>query len=127
MSQPFVPSGVMDELNGPGFVAVARALSGVAAAHGLLVPSFRCPPRTPGVDRAITRWPSGARVSVRRAGVPTPAAVEAMVEGVVVANSLGGAAATALRPRLRSAAWGALDRPEPATLRRQVEVVAEAA
>jgi hypothetical protein len=104
----------MDELTGPGFLAVARAVSEVAAAHGLLVPSFRCPPRSPGVDRAITRWPSGARVSVRRAGVPTPQAVEAMVEGVVVANRLGGAAATALRPRLRSAAWTALDRPEPA-------------
>ncbi len=104
----------MDELRGPGFVAVARALSGVAADHGLLVPSFRCPPRTPGVDRAISRWPSGARVSVRRSGLPVPTVVEAMVEGVVVANGLGGAAAAALRPRLRSAAWTALDRPEPA-------------
>jgi len=109
----------MDELSGPGFVAVARAVSGVAAAHGLLVPSFRCPPRTPGVDRAITRWPSGARVSVRRAGVATPAVVEAMVEGVVAANGLTGAAAAALRPRLRSAAWNALDRPEPVLARNQ--------
>lgn len=104
----------MDELRGPGFLAVARALSQVAADHGLLVPSFRCPPRTPGVDRAITRWPSGARISVRRAGLPTSAVVEAMVEGVVVANDLGGAAATALRPRLSAAAWAALDRPRPA-------------
>jgi hypothetical protein len=104
----------MDELRGPGFLAVARALSQVAADHGLLVPSFRCPPRTPGVDRAITRWPSGARVSVRRAGLPTPAVVEAMVEGVVVANDLKGAAATALRPRLHAAAWVALERPQPA-------------
>ena len=104
----------MDELSSPGFLAVARALSLVAADHGLLVPSFRCPPRTPGVDRAITRWPSGARVSVRRAGVALPSVVEAMVEGVIVANGLRGAAATALGPRLRSAAWAALDRPEPA-------------
>lgn len=116
----------MDELSGPGFLAVARAVSGVAADHGLLVPSFRCPPRTPGVDRAITRWPSGARVSVRRAGVPAPSAVEAMVEGVVVANGLGGAAA-ALRPRLRAAAWAALDRPEPAIARDEMRSVAQAA
>jgi len=117
----------MDELSGPGFLAVARALSAVATDHGLLVPSFRCPPRTPGVDRAITRWPSGARVSVRRAGVPTPSAVEAMVEGVVVANGFGGAAATALRPRLRSAAWAALDRPEPARARSEMRPVTRAA
>ena len=117
----------MDELRGPGFVAVARALSGVAADHGLLVPSFRCPPRTPGVDRALSRWPSGARISVLRTGVPTPAVVEAMVEGVVVANRLGGAAAAALRPRLRSAAWVALDRPEPAIVRDEVRPPARAA
>lgn len=117
----------MDVLSGPGFVAVARALSGVAAAHGLLVPSFRCPPRTPGVERAITRWPSGARVSVRRAGVATPLVVEAMVEGVVVANRLAGAAAAALRPRLRGAAWAALDRPEPQLGRAEVPGGARAA
>jgi len=103
----------MDPLSAPGFLAVARAVGAVASAHGLLVPSFRCPPRSPGVERAITRWPGGARISVRRAGVPTPTVVEAMVEGVVVANGLGGAAARAIRPRLRASAWAALDRPEP--------------
>ncbi|MEO5680272.1 MAG: hypothetical protein ABIS47_11455 [Acidimicrobiales bacterium] len=107
----------MDELSATGFVAVARAVGAVASAHGLLVPSFRCPPRTPGVDRAITRWAGSARVSVRRAGVATPTVVESMVEGVVAANRLGGAAARALRPRLRAAAWTALDRPEPAVAR----------
>ena len=117
----------MDELSAPGFVAVARAVGSVASAHGLLVPSFRSPPRTPGVDRAITRWPGGARVSVRRAGVATPLVVESMVEGVVAANGLGGAAATALRPRLHAAAWAALDRPEPAITRPEGPPVAEAA
>ncbi len=110
-----------DELSAPGFVAVARAVSAVATAHGLLVPSFRCPPRTPGAERAISRWPGGARVSVRRAGVATPSVVESMVEGVVAANGLGGAAAKALRPRLRSAAWAALDRPEPEIARSRAE------
>ena len=103
----------MDPLSASGFLAVAHAVGAVASAHGLLVPSFRCPPRTPGVERAITRWPGGARISVRRAGVPTPTVVESMVEGVVVANGLGGAAARAIRPRLRASAWAALDRPEP--------------
>jgi hypothetical protein len=103
----------VDEMSAPGFVAVARAVCQVASSHGLLVPSFRSPPRTPGVDRAITRWPGGARVSVRRAGAATPSVVESMVEGVIAANGLTGAAAKALRPRLRSAAWAALDRPEP--------------
>ncbi len=117
----------MDELSAPGFVAVARAVGAVAAAHGLLVPSFRSPPRTPGVDRAVTRWPGGARVSVRRSGLGTPSVVEAMVEGVVVANGLGGAAAAALRPRLRSAAWTALDRPEPVLCRDAVPPDARAA
>jgi len=117
----------MDHLSAPGFVAVAHAVGAVAAAHGLLVPSFRCPPRTPGVDRAITRWPGGARVSVRRTEVATPEVVESMVEGVVVANGLGGAAAKALRPRLRAAAWSALDRPEPEIARSPAPSVTYAA
>ena len=103
----------MDELSAAGFVTVARAVGAVAASHGLVVPSFRSPPRTPGADRCITRWPGGARVSVRRRGAPTAAVVESMVEGVVVANGLGGAAGRALRPLLHAAAWAALDRPEP--------------
>ena len=119
--------GRVDELSAPGFVTVARAVAAVASSHGLLVPSFRSPPRSPGVDRAITRWPGGARVSVRRAGLATPVVVESMVEGVVVANGLGGAAATALRPRLRAAAWGALDRPEPVRPPALVEVASFAA
>lgn len=114
----------MDELRGPGFLAVANALSRVAADRGLLVPSFRCPPRTPGVDRAITRWPGGARVSVRRAGLPAATVVEAMVEGVVVANGLRGAAAIGLRRGLHAAGWAALDRPQPAEVPPRDEVPA---
>jgi len=79
------------------------------------------------LERAITRWPGGARVSVRRAGAPTPVVVESMAEGVVAANGLSGAAAKALRPRLRSAAWGALDRPEPELATAAVEIPAFAA
>jgi len=53
--------------------------------------------------------------------------VEAMVQGVVVANGLAGAAAAALRPRLRSAAWAALDRAEPVAAGNDVPPVARAA
>ena len=104
----------MDHLRASDFVAVARAVSAAATEAGLPVPGFRSPPRTPGLDRALRRWPDGrTTVLVRRAGVPADVVVDAMVQGVLVAARVERARAAVLRPRLMAEAWGALDRPAP--------------
>lgn len=87
------------------FAAVARTLGEAARERGLVVPAFRSPPRLSGASRTLRRWPGGgATVSVEVAGRPREAVVADMVEGVVVANGLAGAAAT----RLRTTLWEAV-------------------
>lgn len=70
------------------FASAARTLTSEARRHGLVGPSFRCPPRLVGVDRTIRRRPDGATVSVRVRGRPWPAVLADMIEGVVVTNQL---------------------------------------
>ena len=98
----------MDELTAAGFLEVSRSLASVASELGMDAPSFRCPPRTPGVDRTVRRWSGGAAVAVRRRGRPAATVVEDMVEGVVVLARLSGEPAAALRSKLRAAAWAGL-------------------
>ncbi len=87
------------------FAAVARILGDAARARGLLVPSFRSPPRLRGAARTLRRWPDGgATVSVEVVGRPREAVVADMVEGVVAANEISGPDAT----RLRTALWEAV-------------------
>jgi hypothetical protein len=86
------------------FSASARLLAAEAQRRGLVVPSFRCPPRAPGVVRAIRRLPGGgALVAVQVRGRDHAAVVADMVEGVVVANGLEGAAAATARDELLAA------------------------
>ena len=87
------------------FAAAARTLTREARRRGLVGPSFRCPPRLVGVDRAIRRRPDGAVVSIRLKDRPRGAVVADMIEGVVVANGLRPPAAD----RLRTELWTALD------------------
>lgn len=84
---------------------MARVLEAAAAEQGLRAPSFRSPPRLDGAVRTIRRYPDGhVTVAVRLRG-RRPRAVQAdMVEGVVAANRLRGAAAV----RCREALWAAL-------------------
>jgi len=70
------------------FAAAARNLTREARRHGLVGPSFRCPPRLIGVDRTIRRHEDGAIVSVRLRGRPWAAVLADMIEGVVAANRL---------------------------------------
>lgn len=87
------------------FAAAARLIGEAARRRGLVVPSFRSPPRLPGAARTLRRWTGGgATVSVEVRGRPYEAVVADMVEGVVVANRVTGSDAT----RLRTALWAAV-------------------
>src|SRR3954449_6766211 len=68
------------------FADVARCLGAATHAAGLAVPAFRCPPRAPGAQRTIRRYPGGAVVSVRLRDRPFSEVVTDMVEGVLAAN-----------------------------------------
>ena len=94
------------------FASAARTLTREARRRGLVVPSYRCPPRIVGLDRSIRRRPgvgAGAVVSVRVNGRPRAAMVADMIEGVVVANSLRAPHADRLRSELWSAVGSLLD------------------
>ena len=86
------------------FARAVQVLAATARALGLVVPGFRSPPRLGGVQRSIRRWPGGATVAVVVRDRPWPAVQADLVEGVVAANDLRGAAADAAR----SALWAAL-------------------
>lgn len=89
------------------FATAARTLTREARRHGLVGPSFRCPPRLVGVDRTIRRRGDGAVVSVRVRGRPWAAVLADMIEGVVVANRLDPPESD----RLRADLWSACDYP----------------
>jgi hypothetical protein len=93
------------ELSGVGFATVGRCLADATRTLGLVAPSFRSPPRTPGAQRTLRRNRRGeVIVAVVRRGRPAPAVVADLIEGVVVANELGVAEAT----RARTALWEAV-------------------
>ncbi len=102
---------------GPGttlrFVETARTLAATARAGGLDPPSFRSPPRVAGVRRTLRRFPGGVVVSVVLRGRPFDEVASDMVDGVVAANHLSGAAASRWRAALTAAltAPGATGRP----------------
>ena len=92
------------------FAAAARSLGEVARAAGLVVPSFRSPPRLEGVDRTMKRQVDAAGVesvivSVRIKGRPWVSVLADMIDGVLVANALSGPTAGAARTVL----WGAVE------------------
>ncbi len=84
------------------FASAARVLSQHVSSRGLVVPGFRCPPRTIGLDRAIRRTSDGSAgiVAVRVAGRPFTATIADMIEGVVVLNGLVAPDADRLRAEL---------------------------
>jgi hypothetical protein len=95
------------------FARIARRLAEAARAQGLRAPTFRSPPRVPGVTRTIRRGggaggAAGAgadvTVSVVLRGRPWAAVTSDMIEGTIVANELTGVAAD----RVRAALWSAL-------------------
>jgi len=72
------------------FTAAARVLAQRAAELDLVVPGFRSPPRIVGVNRTIrrSRDSEGGVVAVRLTDRPFTAAVDDMIEGVLVINRL---------------------------------------
>jgi hypothetical protein len=86
------------------FARIARRLTEAAGAQGLRAPTFRSPPRVPGVTRTIRRGAGDAgSVSVVLRGRPWAAVTADMIEGTIVANRLSGVAADGARAALWSA------------------------
>ena len=89
------------------FAETVRALGLEARRNRLKMPGFRSPPRLHGVDRSVRRRADGgATIAVVVRGRPWAAVVADMVEGVVVANGLTGAAADRVRAKLWQAVGG---------------------
>jgi hypothetical protein len=86
------------------FATTARILAQAARTRGLTVPGFRSPPRVNGVDRTLRRRGAGASIAVRVRGRPWADVLTDMIEGVIVANGLTGAAAEAEWAALAAAA-----------------------
>jgi len=87
------------------FAAAVRLVASEARSLGLEVPGFRSPPRLPGADRSLRRRPGAPpAVAVRLDGRPFDEVIVDVVEGVVVANGLGGGRAAEVRDRLLAAA-----------------------
>jgi hypothetical protein len=91
------------------FSHAARLLAREARRHGLVAPSYRCPPRVVGVQRTLRRHAGGAVVAVQVRGRPWAAVLSDMIEGVVVANRLTPPAAD----RVRTELWQAIGSPVP--------------
>jgi hypothetical protein len=87
------------------FAQAVQSLAAAARALGLVVPSFRSPPRLVGVLRSIKRWDGGATVAVVVRGRPWPAVQADLIEGVVTANALMPPASD----RARAELWLALE------------------
>jgi hypothetical protein len=88
------------------FADVARRLGAATHDAGLAVPAFRCPPRVPGADRTIRRYPGGAVVSVKLRDRPFADVVTDMVDGVLAANRVPEAEAHRMRAVLNDALVG---------------------
>jgi hypothetical protein len=89
------------------FAEAVRALGLEARRNGLRMPGFRSPPRLNGVDRSVRRRSDGGTtIAVVVRGRPWAAVVSDMVEGVVVANGVSGAAADRVRAKLWKAVGG---------------------
>ena len=80
------------------FTEAARVLAQHSAEMGLVVPGFRSPPRTVGVNRTLRRSSvaqgdasgeiAGGVVAVRIADRPFTAVIGDMIEGVIVLNRM---------------------------------------
>lgn len=97
----------VDACSALDFGEISRLVAGEARRHGLVGPSFRSPPRLDGVTRSIRRYPNGQwLVSVRCRGRSVADVAADMVDGVLLANGLDGAAAEGWRITLRAACLG---------------------
>ncbi len=98
--EPNTPKGADPRVPALRFADAAKRLGAATRAAALVVPAFRCPPRTPGVRRTVRRYPGGAVVSVVLRDRPWDEIAGDMVEGVIVVNRLEGEAALRMRTAL---------------------------
>ena len=83
------------------FAEAARQLGMVVRGQGLVMPSFRSPPREVGRRRTVARHGDGSvTVSVMVRNRVWEAVLADMIEGVVVANQMDGIDAEILRDQL---------------------------
>ena len=88
------------------FAEAARQLGMAVRGQGLVMPSFRSPPREVGRRRTLARHADGSvTVSVMVRNRLWVAVLADMIEGVVAANRMDGIGAEALRDQL----WEALE------------------
>src|SRR3546814_20347603 len=87
------------------FATAVQVLARAARAQGLVVPGFRSPPRLGGVHRSIKRWAGGAPIAVVVKDRPWAAVQADLLDGVIAATRLAGAAAD----RAREGLWLALE------------------
>lgn len=109
------------------FADIARTLGQAARLRGLVVPSFRTPPRLADVQRSIRRREGAPSVAVRIRGRPWAAVVADMIEGVVVGNELTGKRADQIRLALWLATDYQLERSEEAATPQQASSARQAA
>jgi hypothetical protein len=106
----------MEQVTSLTFARVARDLAAEARRRGLRAPAFRSPPGLADAMRTQRRQPAGGVVvAVRLRGRRLDAVAQDMVEGVVVANGVSGAAATRLRTALLEAIMATRSTVEPGT------------
>jgi hypothetical protein len=102
-------AGPVNPSSGPSslrFADAARVLTAAAAGLGLVVPTFRSPPRLSGAVRTIRRYARAGDDAVIAITVRDRAFADVladMVEGVVVTNRLTGAEAVRVRTALAAA------------------------
>jgi hypothetical protein len=98
-------------LDAVAFSSLARRLAAEARALGLAVPGFRSPPRHAGAVRTLRRVAGGGCiVAVRRRERPGGEVAADLVDGVLAANGLLGAAGSGHRATLLAAAARARSR-----------------
>ena len=104
------------QANAMSFAAIGRVLTDQALALGIPAPSFRSPPRIPGVRRSVTRnRDDSITVSVIVSRRPLSAVIADMIDGLVLASGLKADEARSLYDKLWSTSHGWLLGVAPTT------------
>lgn len=102
------PNTIETQANAMSFAAIGRVLTDQALALGITAPSFRSPPRIPGVRRSVTRNRDGSvTLSVIVSRRPLSAVMADMIDGLVLTSGLRAEEARSLYDKLwaTSHAW----------------------
>ena len=101
------PNPIETQANAMSFAAIGRILTGQALSLGVIAPSFRSPPRIPGVRRSVTRNRDGSiTVSVIVSRRPLSAVIADMIDGVVLTSGLKAVEARTLYDKLWTTSHG---------------------